>query len=72
MAKRGGGTKTTGTVVRIVREKAFGFIKAESGQEFFFHRSAVEEFDDLQEGDTVQFIRGEGAKGPRAESVERL
>jgi len=61
-----------GTIVRLFREKAFGFIQGEDGQEFFFHRSAVQAFEQLTEGDAVRFLPGEGPKGPRAESIERL
>lgn len=62
----------TGTVIRLFREKSFGFIKGENGQEFFFHRSSVVEFEQLTEGAVVRFLPGEGAKGPRAENVERV
>mgnify|MGYP002633601578 CR=1 FL=1 len=58
-----------GTIKKI-SDKGFGFIKGESS-EFFFHRSAVEdiEFDELREGQAVEFEEGEGPKGPRAEHV---
>lgn len=58
-----------GTIKKI-SDKGFGFIKGESA-EFFFHRSAVEdvEFDELREGQAVEFEEGEGPKGPRAEHV---
>lgn len=62
----------TGTVVRLFREKAFGFITSEDGQEFFFHRSAAEAFDQLTEGDAVRFVPGQGPKGLRAENIERM
>jgi cold shock CspA family protein len=41
--------------------------KAETGKEYFFHRSAVsgDEFEDLREGDRVEFDTGQGPKGPR-------
>jgi cold shock CspA family protein len=74
MSKHGhsGPEVMTGTVIRLFREKAFGFIKGEDGQEFFFHRSSIEAFADLTEGDAVRFLPTEGAKGLRAEQVERL
>lgn len=61
-----------GTVKRVVAEKGFGFIKASSDEEeYFFHRSAVvgAAFEDLREGETVTFEKGQGPKGPRAENV---
>ena len=60
-----------GTIRKIVSDKGFGFIAA-GAEELFFHRTSVEggEFDDLREGDSVEFSRGEGPKGPRAENVK--
>ena len=41
----------TGTIKRIARDKGFGFIRDNSGQEWFFHRSSVQgSFDALNEG----------------------
>lgn len=63
---------TNGTVVRLVSDKGFGFIRSESGSEFFFHRSACErgEFEQMREGQNVKFEAGDGPKGPRAERVQ--
>lgn len=64
-----------GTVKRLVRDRGFGFIRTDDGDEYFFHRSACGrgEFDALQEGDRVSFADDEGhKKGPRAEDVERI
>ena len=58
-----------GTIKRIVSEKGFGFVADESGQEYFFHRSACQSFDSLREGQPVTFQTGQGPKGPRAENV---
>ena len=59
-----------GTIKRIT-DRGFGFIDAGSGEDLFFHMSAVEngQFDDLREGQKVTYTVGEGPKGPRAESV---
>ncbi len=59
-----------GTIKKLVSDKGFGFIKGENG-ELFFHRSAVEgvAFEDLREGQTVDYEEGHGPKGPRAENV---
>lgn len=64
-------TTMTGTIKRIVSDKRFGFIAAGDGQEYFFHQSACSEtpFDELREGQTVTFERGQGPKGPRGENV---
>lgn len=73
MARHGNSTTTTGTIKRIVSGKGFGFVADESGNEFFFHMSAVkgDSFSDLVEGDQVTFTAGEGPKGPRAENVQK-
>lgn len=59
-----------GTIKKIVAEKGFGFITGEKG-ELFFHRSSVEgvSFEQLRDGQTVQYQEGQGPKGPRAENV---
>jgi len=59
-----------GTIKKIISDKGFGFIAGE-GKELFFHQSSVEgtNFEDLREGDSVEFTEGDGPKGPRAENV---
>ena len=61
----------SGTIKRLVSEKGFGFILASDGNEYFFHNSAVSgiRFDELREGQAVNFERGQGPKGPRGENV---
>ncbi|MAT70708.1 MAG: cold-shock protein [Planctomycetaceae bacterium] len=58
-----------GTIKKLT-EKGFGFIQSDNG-ELFFHHSSVEgaHFDDLREGQAVEFTEGQGPKGPRAENV---
>jgi CspA family cold shock protein len=60
-----------GTIKRLVSQKGFGFVAAGDGSEYFFHQSACNgvQFDDLREGQTVSFDKGQGPKGPRAENV---
>lgn len=59
----------TGTIKRLT-DKGFGFI-ASDGDDVFFHLSALVEvqFEDLEEGQTVEYEMGQGPKGPRAENV---
>lgn len=64
--------KLHGTVKTLNVEKGFGFIIAGDGREYFFHRSAVDDFGELRLGATVRFLPGEAQKGPRAEEVERV
>jgi CspA family cold shock protein len=63
----------TGKIRTLRVDKGFGFIKGETGQDYFFHQSAIygEGIADLREGDSVEFEVGEGPKGPRAENVRR-
>ena len=60
-----------GTVKKLIRDRGFGFITAEDGNEVFFHRSDLMEadFDSMEEGASVEFEMGTGAKGPRAMKV---
>ena len=59
-----------GTIKRLT-DKGFGFIDSGSGKDFFFHMSNLEgvAYEELQEGQKVEFNIGEGPKGPRAENV---
>jgi CspA family cold shock protein len=60
----------TGRIKKIVRDKGFGFITPDDGgDDVFFHRSRVAakvQFEDLREGDEVQFQVRPGEKGPQA------
>lgn len=61
----------SGKIKKLVFDKGFGFIEGERG-ELFFHSSALENcrFDELREGQTVEYVEGEGPRGPRAENVK--
>ena len=60
----------TGTIKKIVKERGFGFMTPEDGEEeVFFHRSRLAPkvyFDELREGDEVEFQVRPGEKGPQA------
>jgi CspA family cold shock protein len=62
-----------GTIKRLT-DKGFGFIETGSGQDLFFHMSAVQtvRFEDLKQGQRVSFTEGQGPKGPRAENVKPI
>jgi CspA family cold shock protein len=71
-ASRDGGSIPTGSVNRIVAERGFGFIAADDGKEYFFHRSGLDpslDFDRLAGGERVDFAVENSAKGPRATRV---
>ena len=59
-----------GTIKKLT-EKGFGFIETSDGRDVFFHMSAVQDvqFEDLHEGQSVEFDVGSGPKGERAENV---
>jgi CspA family cold shock protein len=60
-----------GTIKKMVAERGFGFIKTEHG-DLFFHMSALQDaqFEDLEEGQSVEYTEGGRPKGRRAESVK--
>jgi CspA family cold shock protein len=62
-----------GKIKKIVSDRGFGFIAADQG-DLFFHHSEVKTgtFDELQEGDVVEFTVGTGKKGPCATDVKRV
>lgn len=59
-----------GTIKKLMRERGFGFIRA-NGYEIFFHRSGLHEldFEALKEGQAVEFELERGAKGLQAANV---
>lgn len=63
----------TGTIARLT-DRGFGFISREGEEkDLFFHSSELQGvgFDELREGDNVQFETTEGEKGPQAVNVSR-
>ncbi|HET7771695.1 MAG TPA: cold shock domain-containing protein [Chloroflexota bacterium] len=55
-----------GTIVRLVRDRGFGFIKAENGSEVFFHATGVTgstPYDNLNEGQTVTYEKEQDSRG---------
>ncbi len=60
-----------GTIKKIM-DRGYGFIKAEQEEELFFHRNDLEgvEFNSLNEGQEVEFEKGQGRDGrPQAVKV---
>jgi CspA family cold shock protein len=63
---------STGTIKKVVSDRGFGFIAAEDGKEYFFHRDGLEaslNFDRLTGGEKVTFDIEASQKGPRAQRV---
>lgn len=64
----------TGTIRKIVADRGFGFITAEDGKDYFFHRDGLDssiDFDRLVGGEKVEFQVEQNPKGPRATQVRR-
>jgi CspA family cold shock protein len=59
-----------GSIKRLT-DRGFGFIETASGNDLFFHTSALQgvTFEELRVGQRVEFTEGRGPKGPCAESV---
>jgi cold shock protein len=71
-------TMARGTVVRVIRDRGFGFVKADTGKEIFFHYSSLPAgvFDALTEGQTLEFDveddpRGRGERATNVQVVDR-
>jgi cold shock CspA family protein len=65
-----------GILKKLVNEKGFGFITPEGGDrasDLFFHRSSLVDisFDELHEGDCVNFETQDSPKGTNAKNVRR-
>jgi CspA family cold shock protein len=67
-----------GPIIRIVRDRGFGFVRTETGSEIFFHHSTLPPgvFDTLQEGQEIEFEvqndpRGRGQRAANVRLAER-
>lgn len=59
----------SGAVKMFNSAKGFGFIKADTGTEYFFHVSELQGQNHIAVGDKVHFYVEDGEKGPRAVQV---
>ncbi len=58
--------------IRRLMDRGYGFIKTEQEEDLFFHRNDLEgvEFNSLNEGQEVEFEKGQGQDGrPKAVKV---
>lgn len=64
---------TTGSVKKVVSDRGFGFITADDGKDYFFHRTELDsslDFDRLSGGEKVAFDVEPSPRGPRAVRVK--
>ncbi len=63
-----------GTVKRIMYEKNFGFLSVEDEEkDIFFHRSGVkDDFNDLRDGEEVEFDLEDTDRGPQATNIVKV
>ena len=68
------GPKVKGKIKKLVRDRGFGFVRGDDGKEVFFHRSGLgaTDYDQLSEGDVVEYVVQEGPRGARAENVRAV
>ena len=66
--------RMTGTVKWFNDDKGFGFIEREGGEDVFVHFSSIrgDGFKSLRDGQEVEFVLGEGQKGPQALDVTAI
>ena len=60
-----------GTITKLFHEKGYCFVEGERGY-WFFNQSTLDgtSIDSLQVGQAVEFEKGFGPGGPRADSVK--
>ena len=66
----------TGTITALRHDKGYGFIRSEAGADLFFHARTVvvggPRFDELFEGQRVEYELDELAERPRAWRVQAM
>ncbi|HEV7677142.1 MAG TPA: cold shock domain-containing protein [Candidatus Dormibacteraeota bacterium] len=62
-----------GRIKKIIPDRGFGFVRADDGNEVFFHRTelTLADFDALEEGQVVEFDIVDSPKGPRARNLRQ-
>lgn len=66
------GVTTSGQILRVLRDRSFGFIQDDQGVEYYFHQDGVDDdFHALTEGSRVSFVTDSSPRGPRAVQVAR-
>lgn len=67
-------SKSKGTIKFFNSQKGFGFITPDNGgKEIFVHMSnIVGNVKSLQEGQKVEYVEGQGRKGPEATDVSLI
>lgn len=65
------GPRPSGTIERIFRDRGYGFIVTDGGEQVYFHRNALHELDfaSLQTGLPVELEIERGKRGPQASRV---
>ena len=63
-----------GVIKRIIYDRSYGFIQVkDEDKDIFFHKSGVNvEFDDLKEGDEVEFKIEDTDRGPQAIDLKNV
>lgn len=62
--------KSTGTVKFFNTQKGFGFITPDNGgKDLFVHANNIQGGGSLHEGQKVEYVEGQGRKGPEATEV---
>lgn len=65
--------KQQGTIKFFNSEKGFGFITPEDGsQDLFVHTSNIKGNGQVDQGKRVEYVKGQGRKGPEATEVSVL
>jgi CspA family cold shock protein len=62
-----------GTIKKLISDRGFGFITADDGKDYFFHRDGLAaslDFDRLVGGEKVSFDIEASPRGPRATNVQ--
>lgn len=68
------GLEMTGKVKMFSKEKGYGFIRSDEGQDIFFHYTAIvcEGFKTIEANTNVKFDVEDSSRGPRATNVVKV
>ena len=70
--KRKRATMSSGTIKKVVADRGFGFITAEDGKDYFFHRNELDSPSTSTASTAASASRSRSSRAPRARAPSQV